>query len=278
MVDPSRMNIVIKSPANERVKFARKLHKRSERDRSGLFIIEGHREIKLAIEAGVKILQLFFHPDGIKENATKEIARGAQKDGALLLPVSKRVMEKISYRETSSVFVAIASQPEFSLDRLPSPHSPLFIVADSIEKPGNIGAIVRTADACGVNGVIITPEKADPLNPNAIRASLGTIFTVSLAVSSVSDAIKFLKESKVQIIVATPDADKLYTEVDMKVGTAIIVGSEDLGVGEEWLDAADELVRIPMLGRCDSLNVSVSAAIILYEALRQRNARQKRAN
>jgi len=269
-LDPGKLPIRIKSTANPRVKFIRSLHKRTEREASGLFVIEVYRELSLALKSGVEIVEVFFHPDSLVDESTHELAKDIAGSGARLTPVSKKVMERISYRETSSIFVALARRPELSIENLPRAGTPLYLVADSIEKPGNIGAILRTADGCGASGVIITPEDSDPFNPNAVRASLGTVFTVPLAVVSVDTAVAFLKNSHTRIVAATPGTDDLYTDVDMRKATAIVVGSEDRGLGEQWLKAADSLVRIPMKGQCDSLNVSVSAAIIMYEALRQR--------
>lgn len=269
-MEPEKPRIRIKSPSNPKVKFVRSLYKRADREKSGLIVIEGLREISMALLSGIEIKELFFQPENLEDESVKELTEKISARGAGLTPVSKKVMERMAYRKTSGILVAIAVRPELSIENLPEPAAPLYLVADSIEKPGNIGAIVRTADACGASGVIVTPESCDPLSPNAVRASLGGVFTVPMAVASVEEAITFLKRAKVAIVAATPNADEIYTEVDMHLPTAIVVGSEDKGLRAQWLSAADRLVKIPMKGQIDSLNVSVSAAIVMYEALRQR--------
>jgi len=187
--------------------------------------------------------------------------------------VGRKAFEKLAYREAGGGIVAVARQPSHTLADLPERDCPLYLVVNAVEKPGNLGALMRSADGAGAAGVIITDPTTDLYNPNAIRSSLGTIFTVPRALSEASVAMSWLKGRKVAIITTSPSARALYSEADFTGPCAIVVGSEDAGLGREWIEASDLSVRIPMKGAADSLNVSVTAAILLYEALRQREGR-----
>jgi len=190
-----------------------------------------------------------------------------------LTEVGPRAFEKISYRESTSCFVAVAERKEKGLQAISSGDAPLFLVVDAVEKPGNLGAMFRTADAAGATGLIISDPRTDVFNPNVIRSSLGTVFTVRLAVAGAAETIAWLGERGISIITSTPHGAIPYTEADLGSPCAIVVGSEELGAGETWIAASDCKVRIPMKGAADSLNVSAAAAVLLYEALRQRSSR-----
>jgi len=260
----------ITSTHNPRIKSIVHLQKRRERDRAGLFMIEGAREIDRALRGGVTLDEVFVCPP----LATGEEERAAigriQSQGITITSVARRVFARIAYRETTGGLVAVAAQPRFALTGLPRTGLPLYLVIAGVEKPGNLGALVRSADGAGATGLIVTDPGTDLCNPNIIRSSLGTIFTVPIASAAAGEAICWLREKEVRVIVSSPHADAAYWDADLSGACAIVVGSEDTGVGREWIEATDLLVSIPMRGAADSLNVSATAAILLYEAQRQR--------
>lgn len=237
-----------------------------ERKKTGLILIEGSREISLALGSDVKIDALFYCP---------ELA-GSDNELLLLLNkktvinVSKAVFEKMAYREHPEGFLAVGRIEPTGLEKINLGDNPLVIVVEAVEKPGNLGAILRSADAAGADAVIICDAKTDIYNPNVIRASLGTVFSNQVAVSSSEAVMGWLKKNKVKSFAALPRAEKLYTQADYKGPTAIVIGTEDTGLTKIWEDSADEKIRIDMKGKIDSLNASVSLAVILFEALRQR--------
>jgi TrmH family RNA methyltransferase len=240
------------------------------RDRAGLFVIEGAREIGLALRGGVSLEEVFVHPPlaaGVDEG---EILHKIESCGIRTLSVSRKVFARIAYRETTGGLVAVAVKPRFSLAGLPRVDNPLYLVVDGVEKPGNIGAMLRSADGAGATGLIVTNPGTDLCNPNIIRASLGTLFTVPSAISDAGAALRWLRERQISLCVSSPHADTLHTLARLTGACAIVLGSEDTGIGEQWHDEADQLIRIPLRGTVDSLNVSAAAAVLLYEAARQR--------
>lgn len=262
--------LLISSLQNPRVKAAVKLMQRSHRDEAGLMLIEGYREIKRAVENGVQPHELFCCPEifmGSNEPALIEQCRAA---GASILSCTEPVFRKMTYRDRPEGLLATAPQRHRGLDALSLPPNPLLIVAEAIEKPGNLGTILRSADAAGVHAVIVCDRCTDIHNPNVVRASIGTLFTVPVAEASSADAIAWLRQHGIRILAATPHTDKTYTDVDMTQGVAIVVGTEQVGLSEVWMQAADLQVKIPMLGKADSLNVAQAATLLLYEAARQR--------
>ncbi len=263
---------IITSPQNARIRFVCHLQKKRERDRTGLITIEGVREIDRALRANVDLDEIYFCLEAATSPEARELLQNLRARGVPIVTVGRAAFAKIAYREDSGGFVAIAKRPSTSLDELAADENTLFLVVDAIEKPGNLGALFRSADGAGVTGVILSAPKTDLYNPNAIRASLGTIFCVGAAVSTMQEAIPWLKSRKITIITASPAAETLYTDANMSMPCAVVVGSEDSGLGREWLDGSDLKVRIPMKGSADSLNVSAAATILLYEALRQRQA------
>ena len=255
--------MIIESTQNETIKNIVKLRDSGrERKAQELFVIEGHREIVLAQKGGTEINNLFYCPEYIK----KELALAEEK----IIEVSKKVFDKISYRENPDGFLAVAKIKEVKLKNIKLSDNPLLIILEAVEKPGNLGAILRTADAAGADAVIINDPKTDIYNPNVIRASQGTVFTMPAVLNSIEETIKFCKTNNLKIFAATPEAKKEYAEVDYNAGCAIVMGAEDKGLSQAWLKAVDEKIKIKMRGKIDSLNVSVSTAIILFEALRQR--------
>jgi TrmH family RNA methyltransferase len=255
----------ITSVQNERVKRIIKLQRKaSARRAESLTVIEGAREVQRAIENGWHPAELWFCPD-LGNNPPRPDAN----EGGYF-QCSRAVFEKMSYREGPDGVLAVGPLVGKTLADLELPENPLILVAEGLEKPGNLGALLRTADGAGADAVIICDPVTDLNNPNVIRASIGTLFYLPVAEATLEETIAFLKERNIKIFSAVPDADAIYTEVDLKGPLAMVVGAEDLGLSSRWKGSADVNIKIPMLGKNDSLNVSVSAAILLYEAVRQR--------
>jgi len=270
----SRMEIPepanISSLSNSNVKKVVKLRQRSHRDEMGLMIIEGYREITRALDNKHFPLELFFCEDYFTGKNENTLIQRCADANALLFKCSVPVFDKMAYRDRPEGLLAVAPQVRHSLDTLTVPNNALVVIAESIEKPGNLGTILRSADAAGVDAVIVCDRCTDINNPNAVRASIGTIFSLPIVETSSTDALAWLKKHEIQIIAATPHTDKLYSDVDMKVSTAIVLGTEQYGLSDSWLSEKHTKVKIPMLGQCDSLNVASAATILLFEAVRQR--------
>lgn len=257
------MDIV--SLQNPRVKQIVKLRddKRTRRE-TGLMLVEGYDEIQLAVAAGQTPQTLLTSP----ELATAPINIFPVET----LTVSRPVFEKMSYRENPDGWLAIFPIPHLTLESVSLlTEKPLIIVAESIEKPGNLGAILRTSDAAHVDAVLLCDPRVDLWNPNVVRASRGTVFSVPAVECDNVSALKWLKSRKLRVLAATPAAEVLYSNVDLRDPIAIAVGTEDEGLSDFWMSSADLQVKIPMLGKVNSLNVSVSTALIVYEAVRQRS-------
>ncbi len=251
----------ITSLQNDKVKNLVRLQKSSERKSQNLILIEGWREIDQAIDNGF-VIEAFY----LNEDKIEDLDRLSGKV-YLLAP---NVFEKVAYRENTEGIIAVAKPKFHSLDSLKLSKNPLLIVLESVEKPGNLGAVLRTAEAAAVDAVIVCDPLTDIYNPNVIRSSLGCVFTVPIVVCSNQDAIQYLKEKNIKSYAAELKASKRYDLIDFTKPAAIVLGTEATGLTEEWISAADEKIIIPMLGSHDSLNVSVSAAILVFEALRQR--------
>lgn len=262
----------ITSAQNPKIKNLKKLEKASERKARGLILIEGLREVVLANRAGYEIDSLFICEELIKEQkdySLEDIRRKTQDTRQFT--VSENVYHSLGYRETTEGIIATAKPKEHSLSLLPlrGPGG-LILVIEAVEKPGNLGAMLRTCDAAGVDAVIICDTKTDLYNPNVIRSSVGTIFTNRIATGNTKDVIAWLKQYNISIFAAELSATEFYYGQDFKAASAIVVGSEATGLSEDWLRAADKRIKIPMLGEIDSMNVSASAAVLLFEAVRQR--------
>lgn len=258
------MTETITSASNPKIRKLLALQqKSSERRENGLFVVEGRREISRCMAAGFRVESLFVCP---------EIAEGFRIPGCRTFEVSRAVYGKIAYREGTEGVVAEVRTRENGLDDLPElKENPLIVVLESVEKPGNLGAVLRSCDAAGADALIICDPLTDLYNPNLVRASTGAIFTVPCAVCDSRQAIGFLRERGIRILTAQLQDSSPYYDCDMRQGTAIVLGTESTGLTDVWREAADAHIRIPMLGKLDSLNVSVSAAILLYESVRQRN-------
>lgn len=263
----------ITSVQNPRLKKAVRLMDRKERDQTKLFLIEGYRELSCAVQAKVKIETLFFCPDlFLGENESSLIAK-IKESGAILLECTPPVFEKLSYRDRPDGLVAIAHQMDYSWDLFTpiSSRPPFFVIAEAIEKPGNLGTILRSSDAAGVDGVFLCDRCTDLFNPNVVRASVGTLFTVPAKEVTSEELLAWLKKNKVQVIAATPSAEKEFTKVDLTQPIAILVGTEQLGLTKKWLESADIKVKIPMKGQANSLNVGSATTLLLFEVVRQRD-------
>ena len=270
---------IITSHQNPKIKSLLSLQqKSSERRKSGLFIVEGRRELLHCIEAGYQIDTVFYcsdltvqggiHPEGYElvVDGEKHIIKGCK-----CFDVSKDIYNKVAYRGGTEGVIAEVKVRNTTLSDLQLPSNPLIVVLESVEKPGNLGAILRSADASGVDAVIVCDPLTDLYNPNLIRSSIGGIFSVPCVACSSEECIRFLKANNIQILTAQLQDSHLYYNIDMKKATAIIMGTEATGLTNQWREAADAHIRIPMLGKLDSLNVSISSAILMYEAVRQRN-------
>ena len=257
------MEQVITSTKNPRIKNLLALQQKSaERRRAGLFVVEGRRELEHCLEAGYEVVELYVCPELLPADV--------RFPDADILVVSPAVYERIAYRGTTEGVVAVVRTRRLTLSDLQLSANPLIIVLESVEKPGNLGAILRSADAAGADAVVVCDPLTDLYNPNLIRASIGAIFTVPTVACSSAECIGYLKERDIQILTAQLQDSHPYYDTDMRRPTAIVMGTESTGLTDQWRQAATAHIRIPMLGRLDSLNVSVSSAILLYEAVRQR--------
>ena len=259
---------IITSTQNAKVKHVVALQQKSAlRRKEGLFVVEGRRELMHCLEAGYEIAECFVL------DKLADLADLADL-GSLVSLVSPQVYEKMAYRGSTEGVMAVVREKSRSLEDLQLGAAPLIMVLERVEKPGNLGAVLRSADAAKADAVIICDPLTDLYNPNLIRSSIGAIFSVPCVACSSEDCIAFLKARGIQILTAQLQDSSLYYNTDMLRGTAIVMGTESTGLTEVWRQAADAHIRIPMLGQLDSLNVSVSAAILLFEAVRQRNSKK----
>jgi len=263
---------IITSTQNVRVKHVVALQQKSAlRRKEGLFVVEGRRELAHCLEAGYKVIECFIL-ENLERLGNLEILETLESLSPLF-PVSPQVYEKMAYRGSTEGVIAVVREKQLSLDDLQLSSNPLVIVLERVEKPGNLGAVLRSADAAKADAVIICDPLTDLYNPNLIRSSIGAVFSVPCVACSSEECINFLKARGIQILTAQLQDSSLYYDTDMRRGTAIVMGTESTGLTEQWRQAADAHIRIPMLGQLDSLNVSVSAAILLFEAVRQRQSK-----
>ena len=261
----------ITSLTNPRVKAAVRLRDRREREATGRMIVDGARELLRALDRGIAIEEAFVCPALVRTTGASEALDRLRACGAAMTEVSAPVLAKVAFGDRSDGVVAVIDVPPDELDTIALPADPLIVVVEAVEKPGNLGAILRTADAAGASAVIAADPRTDLFNPNAIRASLGTIFSVPIAEASTPATIEWLAARSIRPVAARVDAPTLYSEADLRGPLAIVLGSEADGLSAAWDDPRVTSVRIPMLGTADSLNVSVAAAVLLYEAVRQRS-------
>lgn len=261
----------ITSLQNPRVKQLVKLRDRRPRDEAGVFLVEGYREIRRALEKGVALTEIYFSPEwylGENEPALIAQATGA---GAKAFELTKETFAKVAYRERPDGLLAVAPQWKRTLEQLRLSAEPFLLVVEAIEKPGNLGTILRSADAAGCDAVIVCDPVTDIFNPNVVRASTGVLFSVPLVVAESAEVLAWLQAKRIRVIATTPAAEKIYTQVDLRGPLAVVMGSEQYGLSEFWLKNSDVPVRIPMAGQADSLNVAMATIITLFEAVRQRS-------
>ena len=260
----------ITSIQNPKIKLLTALQqKSSERRRTGLFVVEGQQELQHCVEAGYEIDTIFYCPE-LFQHSTFNVQRSSFNVQRSTFNVSPDVYAKVAYRGSTEGVIAEVRTRTLRLDDLKLGEHPLIVVLESVEKPGNLGAVLRSADASRVDAVVVCDPLTDLYNPNLIRSSVGAAFTVPCVACRSDECIAFLKQRGIKILTAQLQDSHLYYDTDMTVGTAIVMGTEHDGLTDQWRQAADAHIRIPMLGQIDSLNVSVSAAILMFEAVRQR--------
>ncbi len=260
----------ISSRHNPRLKELAGLRDRRGRGRSGLILIDGAREIGRAVAAGLRIEQLVVCEALCTSEECRDVQAQALSRRVPRLDVTERAFESLAYGDRSDGLLAVAQPPSIELDALDPPAAPLLIVVEGVEKPGNLGAILRSADGAGADALILADPVVDLFNPNVIRASLGTIFTLPVAAASTPDVIEWLRRRRIRLVTARVEGPELYTAADLRGPLAIVLGSEAHGLTDSWSGPDVSAVHLPMLGHADSLNVSVAAAVLLYEARRQR--------
>ena len=266
------MTVDISSIQNPKVKRLLALQQKSStRREAGCFVVEGRRELLHCINAGFGVETVFVCPELFSEDECRDILQQMAGDMPQLYTVSGYVYEKIAYRGSTEGVMAIVKTRQLALDDLQLSEHPLIIVLESVEKPGNLGAVLRSADAAAADAVVVCDPLTDIFNTNLIRSSIGAVFTVPCVACDSASCIRFLKSKGISILTAQLQDSLPYYHTDMRRATAIVMGTESTGLTQQWREAADAHIRIPMLGQLDSLNVSVSAAILLFEAVRQRN-------
>jgi TrmH family RNA methyltransferase len=241
-----------------------------ERKVQNLMVVEGLREIKLALVSGFTVSALYYCRDFISDNDLKSLISHAVSSFEMI-EVPPEIYNRLAYRKDHEGVIALANPKRMLFHDIHLSSNPLLLVLESVEKPGNLGAILRTADAAGLDAVIICDPQTDIYNPNAIRSSIGCIFTMPVITSTTEHTILWLRNNKIKMLGTALTSSHPYHEADFTMSCAIIMGSEANGLSQKWLDEADGLIRIPMKGRIDSMNVSASAAIVIFEALRQRD-------
>jgi TrmH family RNA methyltransferase len=274
-------DLLITSPANPRLRSLVALRRRRTREETGTTLVEGHEELALALASGVRPQTLFvcpelFSPAGLagrqEIGRQEDLVTHARQLGAEVITLSRHAFEKVAYREGPDGLLAVVPAVGRALSTVDTGDDALFLVAQGVEKPGNLGAMLRTADAAGVSAVVAADPVTDWGNPNVVRASKGTVFAVPVVTATTAETLAWLAARHVPLVVTTPETDLLYTDADLAGPVAVAVGAEKHGADDALLAAAAYRVRIPMHGKANSLNVAASAAIVLFEARRQRTA------
>lgn len=262
---------LISSLQNARIKNLVKLRNRRPRDRQKKFIAEGYRALARAVEKRVIPTEVYFSPDWFLGTNEAALLEQAEDQGAKLFELTKIAFEKVAYRERPEGILGVFDQWSHSLESLSLGSPPFLLVAESIEKPGNLGTILRSADAAGIDAVICCDPVTDLFNPNVVRSSTGVLFSMPTIMTSTQETIEWLKRNRIQSIATTPHAQAIHTEIDMTGPIAIVMGSEQFGLSETWLNNCQRQARIPMAGQADSLNVAMATLVTLFEAVRQRS-------
>jgi len=266
------MSTTITSRQNPRVKAAVRLRERRYREKQGRILIDGARELRRAIEAGVRLVEVFVCRPLCQSHEARQVLAAISDCGAEVLDVPEPVFAKLAFGDRAEGVLGVAEMPRLTLDAIALPDDPLVAVLERVEKPGNLGAVLRSADGAGLTALILADGRTDLYNPNAVRTSLGTLFTMPVCSTTSAEALAWLRARGVQIVAARVDGDVLYTRVDFRRSTAIVLGNEAEGLSDAWRAPDVTPVQLPMLGAADSLNVSATAAVLFYEALRQRQA------
>ena len=269
---------MITSLQNPLVKHLVRLHQSRARRSESCFLIEGEKELTVALQNGIQLESLIYCPDLLSPNnrlndpaALQDFLTSHQQANTELIAVSPAVYAKIAYRDSAHGLIGLAPTPQPNIADLKLSPNPFLLVVDGVEKPGNLGALLRTADAAGVHAIILCDADLDIYNPNVIRASLGSVFTVPIYSLSASQTRDYLSRSNINSVLTSPDAATNYTAVDYTQPTAIVLGSENLGLCHQWFTPSATAVKIPLQGQMDSLNLSASGAIMMYEVRRQRD-------
>lgn len=260
----------ITSTRNDSFKAVMKLRERRDREKRRLTVLEGYRELTRALEYGMTLEECFFCPELFLGENEDALLHSLAAAGVRLFRVPDFLLVKMAYRERPEGLIATAKMMRHTLADLPVVENGLYLVAEGVEKPGNLGSMLRSADAAGVDGMILCDKNTDIYNPNVIRASTGALFAVPLAEATTAETFDWLREHGIKILAATPHTENIYTEADLTGSVAIAVGTEQYGLTERWMTECDLPVVIPMLGKIDSLNVATATTILLYEAARQR--------
>jgi len=267
-----RASVVIESSHNPRFRAALALRESRERRETGRILVDGGREIDRALASGIRALELWVAPELVRDREAVRAVRAAETADVATVQVSAELLRKLAFGDREDGVVLVAHAPSTTLADLDLPPGALVGVVETIEKPGNLGAILRSADGAGLDALIVADPRSDPWNANAIRASMGTVFTMPLAVCTAEEALHLLRADGIRIAAARVDGSLPYSAADLTGPLAIVLGSEADGLSEAWEGPDVTAIHIPMLGIADSLNVSVSAAILFYEARRQRDA------
>ncbi|NQZ56458.1 MAG: RNA methyltransferase [Lentisphaeraceae bacterium] len=267
--------MIISSLQNVKIKNVVKLRNRRDRDKQQLMLIEGYRSLLRASNNHITVSEFYFCPDYFMGENEHSLIALYESRGAKSIEVSKDVFRKMSYRDRPEGLLGVAPYFSTELQDVKLNENPFLGVAQAIEKPGNLGTIIRSTDGTGADGLILCDRCTDLFNPNVITASTGISFALPIVETSTQECLEFLKEKGITILSATPSADTLYTDVDMTGPVAIIVGTEQYGLSDEWLKESTLNVRIPMMGQADSLNVSTATTLLLYEARRQRSLKER---
>lgn len=263
-------DLVLESPQNPRVKATMRLRDRRHRERAGQLLIEGFRELSRAVAHAHPLQAVYYCPELFLGSSEPALLAACRAAGAELLQVSPRVMERLSYRDRPDGLIAVGAKVGRALDTLVLGAVPLVVIVEAVEKPGNLGTILRSADGAGVDAVIVCDPTTDLNNPNVVRASTGCLFSLPVAEADGESALAWVRRHGLRIVAATPEAEALYWDAPLAGPLALVLGSEQLGLGPRWRAAADLAVRIPMQGEADSLNVATATTLLLYEVLRQR--------
>ena len=264
------MSEIITSLQNQKIKFARTLRTRNKREKHGLTLLEGYRAVSRSFECQIKFQTCFYTPSLFLGTNEMPLLAKIAKTGAEVIEVVEDVMKKMAYRDRPEGIIAIAKTKKHTLAEIPIKENGLYIIAEAVEKPGNLGSILRSADAAAVDGVIVCDKCTDLYNPNVITASTGALFSVNIAEATSEETLQWLKKNNIATLAATPEAKNIYYKTDLSGKIAVVVGTEQYGLTDFWKTNSNINVTIPMLGYIDSLNVATATTVILFEAARQR--------